>query len=182
MWKAVWELWDQRNNETRVHKVKGHQKRDEGSSLATDCHREGNSHADAGAKAGLEMHPIDLKAVETARKARALQKMVAKFLVFMQLTVADAGDDCKKFDKRFKPKAPPSRWMPPAPRGPRPWLSYVMQPSKPAVGSGAFGVTWAPNPRKHLPERIAYRLPTTFCGIVAMWSCVPSVGRMLARR
>ena len=102
MWRAVWELWDRRTHPIAVKKVKAHQKKN--GNIEEDVHCEGNSHADAAAKAGLEMHPIDMTAVNLARKVRAIQKLVAKFLVYMQLAVASAGDDCIKLDRRFKPK------------------------------------------------------------------------------
>ena len=102
MWRAVWKLWDRRTHPIAVKKVKAHQKKN--GNIEEDVHCEGNSHADAAAKAGLEMHPIDMTAVNLARKIRAIQKRVAKLLVHMQLAVASAGDDCIKLDRRFKPK------------------------------------------------------------------------------
>ena len=74
---------DGRKHAVRVRKVKAHQKKNDVRMTAEEIlHAEGNSHADTGAKMGLEMHRPNLDAVNLARMTKALQQMIAKFLVF----------------------------------------------------------------------------------------------------
>ena len=103
LWEELWRLNDTRKFPISAGKVKAHRKATE-VVIGTREHllREGNCHADAAAKMGLEAHHVDAVAVDDARKLEAVVKSIARFLVAMQLIVAKAGDDADKLDRRTK--------------------------------------------------------------------------------
>ena len=62
--------------------------------------KEGNSYADAAAKQGRSMHPVDVAKTEEARRVLVTTTLVAKFLVRVNIAALDAADDVPPFDRK----------------------------------------------------------------------------------
>ena len=101
LWRLFWDEQDKRRVQVGVVKVKAHQKKDLSQLTAEEIfQREGNGHADAGAKAALEMHLIDKAQVNRCRAEWAAVQTTAKYLARIQVETARAADDYIDLDKR----------------------------------------------------------------------------------